>query len=100
MNINFLNTDCMNRKLFMDLIDCFGLKITSTEPTRVFTDVNGHTSTSKVDYILTNAEQSECKVEVFDAFIGDHRTILLDFTTELETMPQSVSKLVRNLSSL
>lgn len=52
LNVDFFNSSCPNLKLFLDLLECFNLNISSREPTSVFTDITGHTSVSKVDYIL------------------------------------------------
>lgn len=72
--------------------------ITSQDPTRVFTDIYGHTSISKVDYILTNADLTDCNVKIFEPYISDHRAILLEFNAELDAKAQSKLKVVRALN--
>lgn len=98
LNVDFLKINCRNRKLFIDLLECYSLNVTSKDPTRIFTDVTGYTSTSKVDYILTNANPSDCTVEVLEAHISDHRIISLKFVTELNFDTRPSPKLIRNLS--
>ncbi|XP_044755601.1 uncharacterized protein LOC123314388 [Coccinella septempunctata] len=65
----------------------YNLKITSTEPTRIFTDRNGKTSSSKIDYILTNASTDFLSVGVFESNIADHKAIRLifNYNTDVET---------------
>lgn len=97
LNVNYLKVDCTNRKLFIDLLDCFHLRLTSQEPTRVFTDKTGRTFVSKVDYVLTNADQSDLDVKVFEPYVSDHRAIILQFRARLEVNTQSRLNYVRNL---
>lgn len=75
LNINYLNQTCERKQFLDDLLYCFDLRVTSLEPTRVFTNVNNLKSTSKINYILTNTN-IEFKSKVFDGHFGDHRVLL------------------------
>lgn len=57
---------CSRKQLFDDILLCFNLKVTLTELTRIFTNANNVTSTSKIDYILTNDNSSSVQAKVFD----------------------------------
>lgn len=98
LNIDFLKKNCQMCKKFVDLLECFGLSVSSQLPTRIFTDINGKTSISKVDYILTNADLSNCAVEVYEAHISDHRVLSLELCTNFNISTISSSKFVRNMS--
>lgn len=98
LNIDFLKVGCKSRILLLDLMECFNLKRSSNEPTRVFSDITGHVSISKLDYILTNAELENCNVEVYDAFISDHRIVSLELPMNFNIKTQNVHKIIRNLS--
>lgn len=97
LNVDFLKIDSANRKLLVDLMNCFNMNVSSNDPTRVFTDVTGHTSISKVDYVLTNANLVDCNVKVYEPHISDHRAITLEFQINLPLKNHDVSKLVRDL---
>ncbi|KAL3289998.1 hypothetical protein HHI36_023376 [Cryptolaemus montrouzieri] len=52
-------------------------QVFSLVPTRVYTNVGGSTSSSKNDYILTNADIDSYETKVFEAHIGDHKALSL-----------------------
>lgn len=99
LNIDYLKSNCNSRKLLIDLLDCFNLKITSNDATRMFTNINGSTSITKVDYIIANAELLSYKASVFEAHISDHRAILLNTNLRPVYRDKHKSKMVRRLSA-
>lgn len=78
-NIDINKIDSKTKNLFVDFLNCFDFKITCFEPTRVFTDISGRTSSSFIDYILTNTDLKSCKTRVFEANLADHKVISLDY---------------------
>lgn len=80
LNVNYLLGKCAQKLLLDDLLHCFDLRVTSLEPTRVHTNVNGLTTVSKVDYILTNASLNFCRTKVFDSHLGDHKVSMLEYS--------------------
>lgn len=77
-NINYL-VDSTMKQLFDHMLLCYGLAVTSMEPTRVSTNRLGQTTVSKLDYILTNVNQTDCSARVFEAHFGDHRLCSLTY---------------------
>ncbi|KAL3270882.1 hypothetical protein HHI36_021397 [Cryptolaemus montrouzieri] len=57
---------------------CFDMRVTSI-PIRVYENINGYSSSSKLDYILTSATMDSCRGRVYEAHIGDHRALFLDY---------------------
>ncbi|KAK9886483.1 hypothetical protein WA026_016767 [Henosepilachna vigintioctopunctata] len=62
----------------------FDLSITSDDFTRIYTNKHGITSSTKIDYILTNVCRDLLVSEVVDHHIGDHRAIVLTFECPVE----------------
>lgn len=74
-NINYYNSHN-----YLDyLLSSFNLTVTSEEATRVFTNRNGTISSSKIDYILTNADPKLISTTVHDCNIADHKAIKLQY---------------------
>lgn len=96
-NIDYFRQDCKNKKL-TDLLLCFGLGVTSTVATRVFTNINGNTSVSKVDYVITNTHLKNYKSAVFEAHISDHRAIFLHLSSGFLKKQTPEFRWVRNIS--
>lgn len=77
----------------------FNLNVTSEEATRVFVNRNGSISSTKIDYILTNANQKLVKTTVHDCDIADHRAIKLQYFHDSNTLPtKPVTRTYRLLS--
>lgn len=72
-------------------LDCllleFGLSISSLEATRIFTNIHGITSSSKIDYILTNIDRELLTDRVVDAGIGDHKAVIVSVITNTMRVP-------------
>lgn len=66
-------------KILFDLFQSFELQSTTNEPTRVFTNVNGYTSSSTIDYLITNIPKSEYDCKLTDSNIADHLAHVLKF---------------------
>lgn len=79
LNVDYNKTTIRLRNQFRDFLDCFDLKITSFEPTRIFTDSSGNTYSSLLDYILTNVDLKLCKTRTFEPNLADHKAISLDY---------------------
>lgn len=81
LNVDYL-VDDTRKKLLKDLFLSFNLNVESLEPTRVFTDKWGNTSSTKVDYIVNNSLQGNVCVDVRESFISDHRAVILDYCSQ------------------
>lgn len=79
LNVNYLLLDNPQKQNLDDLLMCFNLKVTSTEPTRIVTNINQLTTISKIDYILTNACSDSYVTNVFEGNMGDHKVLSLDY---------------------
>lgn len=79
LNVNYLLPNNPQKQILDDLLVCFNLKVTSTEPTRIVTSINNLTTISKVDFILTNACSDCYESNVFEGHMGDHRVFTLDY---------------------
>lgn len=75
LNIHY-ETDNDEKKLLVDFFSSVGLTEHSAEPTRDFTNINGHRSISKIDYLATNNVDSIVRTEVINANLGDHFAII------------------------
>lgn len=94
LNINLLDR-CLHTKLLCDIFESFQLNVTTNEPTRVVQNVNGHTSSSALDYLVTNLPSSNYKVQVYDALLADHLAHLFSFSVSLENKREKVFGLKR-----
>lgn len=79
LNINYLIDSSRSKQLLDDLLKCFNLKITSLCPTRIITDLSNRSTSTKVDYIVSNCDLNCCKTNVFPPHFGDHLAIVLDY---------------------
>lgn len=100
LNINYLMSTCPRKQLLDDLLQCFDLRVTSSDPTRVYINVNNLKSVSKIDYILTNAPSDSCNSRTFEGHLGDHKVIALDYINESTANAKTVHErgFVRNVS--
>ncbi|XP_045477990.1 uncharacterized protein LOC123683137 [Harmonia axyridis] len=82
-------TGCNKTKLLNELLDCFNLTKTSEVATRVYTNINGITSTSKVDYIISSSDLCNYKCTVFEPHISDHKAMLLKMSLKPISAPKT-----------
>lgn len=76
LNIDINNASrCAN--IILDIFESFELKISNTGPTRVFTNIHGHTSSSTIDYMVTNMPDNTYRCEIFNPHIADHKGHIL-----------------------
>ena len=81
ININYLeNSLHKQKKMLTDLLDSYKLHFKSREPTRMFTNKNGQTSISKIDYFITNISQDSYSEIIEDLNVGDHFALIIEFT--------------------
>lgn len=78
LNINYLDNNVFKQS-FDDIILSYNLQVTSLTPTRVVTNCLGQTSVSKVDYILTNVDNSQWDSNIYEAHFSDHRICSLKY---------------------
>ena len=71
LNINFYVGN-EHKKQLLDLFDSFRLCVTTTEPTRICTYSNGHTSKSILDYVATNIPNNAYECTIFNPHLSDH----------------------------
>nr|CAH7734263.1 unnamed protein product [Callosobruchus chinensis] len=70
-NIN-VNKTCPDTLLLMDVLESFNIFITTTEPTRIFVNAQGHMSSSAIDYMATNLPQNNVECKIVNPNIADH----------------------------
>lgn len=61
----------------MDIIHSFQLNITCFEPTRIFTNIKGVTSTSTIDFMITIFPLATYDCCVIGPYLGDHKGHIL-----------------------
>lgn len=95
----------LNRNILCDVLDSFQLIRTTNQPTRIFTNVNGDTTSSALDYMTTNLPLNLYKCEIINPQIADHFAHILSFS--LPSISSIINKHVnennfvtRNLSQL
>lgn len=71
LNVDY-SRDSANKKALCDIFDSFNLKVTTNKPTRVFTNLNGRTSVSAIDYIVTNIPGDLFQCDIVNAHLSDH----------------------------
>lgn len=71
-NINFKNQNDSHTKMLNDILESFQLHVTTTEPTRIFTNVNGFTSISTIDYLITNISVEYYTSTIVNPNLSDH----------------------------
>ncbi|KAJ8915277.1 hypothetical protein NQ315_014785 [Exocentrus adspersus] len=72
-----VNARSSDVNIFNDLMDCFKLNLTIREPTRIFTYISGHTSSSCLDYMVTNYPLYSIGCEIYNPHMSDHRGHIL-----------------------
>lgn len=70
-NIDY-NKKCFNTNVLNDLINSFDLTVTLTESTRIYTNVNGYTSSSCIDYMITNLPPDTYSCHIMQPNLADH----------------------------
>lgn len=95
LNINYFDS----RSTLEHLMISFDLVVTSTEATRVFTNRHGVTSSTKIDYILTNVNTDLVCSRVVDPNIGDHKALVLIYDGDDGPPPvRSIPRFFRDVS--
>lgn len=105
-NIDF-NKKCTITRSLEDLLSCYELMITSTESTRIFTYRNGHTSSTCIDYMVTNMPTNMYDCRRINPNIADHLAHLLCINTiavedqqnQAESCKQKVKVKKRNITN-
>lgn len=85
---------------FKDILLCNGMNVKSMYPTRIFTNVNGHISSTNFNYIITDPNLSNCKVTIFEGHFNDHQAIPLNCFFQIDmkaTTRAKKFKLSRNI---
>lgn len=68
---------CQNTDVLFDVFESFELNTTTSDYTRVFTNVHGHTSFSAIDYMVSNLPKNNIKCELLNPNIADHLAHML-----------------------
>lgn len=76
INIDLLR-DTHERKLLLDLFECFNLKISTHEPTRIFTKKNNVTTSSAIDYVVTNLPAQSYTTLIIHTLLSDHCAVTM-----------------------
>ncbi|KAK9891831.1 hypothetical protein WA026_016630 [Henosepilachna vigintioctopunctata] len=74
LNIDYLSESSYKQHL-LDLLDCFDLKVATSKPSRVFSNIRGKTSISQIDYIITSSNIQPYSEDVIETHFSDHRAI-------------------------
>nr|CAI5819984.1 unnamed protein product [Callosobruchus analis] len=98
LNID-ISKNCMNTKLLKDLLESFNLNVTTTEPTRVCIDKNNKRTSSSIDYMATNLEQSRYHSEVINPNLADHFAHLFSIKLVEKYRLDKISYKSRNMST-
>lgn len=80
-NINSLNVDT-NSKMLGDVLKSHNLKSNIIQPTRIFTNKNGKTSSTCIDYMLTTLPEENYNIKLMQPNIADHLAHILTFESE------------------
>lgn len=81
-----------------DIFDCYSLRNTLSEPSRVFTNVNGVTTYSAIDYMVTNLPSGLYKVDMIQEQISDHYAQKISVITNNE--PSNNESTIRSYRDL
>lgn len=100
LNIDALNKHDPNFKLLSDIMESFDLKNYVDEHTRVSSSKSGTSSTS-IDYMITNMHNSVIECKVSEPYISDHYLQALRLKVQQldETKEPNVSREIRCLST-
>lgn len=92
-NIDFLvRTD--QAVLLNDIIGSFSMFSHSLGPTRIFTDCNGHTSRTGIDYMIVSSKCPSHFCELVQPNVADHLAHVLTVDTSVTTHKSVVNKTV------
>ena len=70
---------CHNTNVLFDVFSSFQLDTTSViVPTRIFTNIHGHTSSSCIDYMVSNIPISNLSSKLYNPNIADHFAHILN----------------------
>lgn len=103
LNIDYLS-DSADKKRLCDVFDSFELKITTVDPTRIFTYRDGHTSSTCIDYVATNLPKKFFQCVLFNPHLSDHLAHAFSFlysnseTNNDDSLDIPYPKILRNLS--
>ena len=87
-NIDY-NKNCLNTNIFNDIINAFDLTVTLTNPIRIFTNINGYTSSSCIDYMITNLNPSTYSCSIIQPNIADHLAHILSVIVRNQKLPET-----------
>lgn len=71
LNINFLARG-PHLETLKDIFESFGLHQTLLEPTRIFTNINGTTSSTGIDYLVTDLSRDSYACSLIECGLADH----------------------------
>lgn len=77
LNIDF-SKDTLTKNRLLDIFQSYQLNITTHEPTRIFTNCNGQTSCTTIDYLTTNLPEHTYCCKIINPFIADHLAQIID----------------------
>uniref|UniRef100_A0A1Y1L8T3 Endonuclease/exonuclease/phosphatase domain-containing protein n=1 Tax=Photinus pyralis TaxID=7054 RepID=A0A1Y1L8T3_PHOPY len=82
LNIDYLQNS-PSKLALEDIFDCFHLKTLIHEPTRSFTNINGHSSNTCLDYVIVDQslEQRLLRCDNHECNIADHTAQILEIKT-------------------
>lgn len=84
LNVDY-SKNSNNKNILNDIFQSFQMKVTSNGPTRLYTNYNGQTSSSSIDYISTNLPNGTYECKTVNPFIADHFAQIINVTQDLST---------------
>lgn len=68
-------------RILCDIFDCFNMKYILNKATRIYTNKNGRTSTTAIDYMATNIATNTVSFNIIQPNIADHLAQILSINT-------------------
>lgn len=82
-NIHFHKPGCNKFKILSDILESYNLSVATSSPTRIFTDKNGKTYISTIDYVITNMPRTLFSCNVVNLYLGDHLGHVMTFNENI-----------------
>lgn len=94
-NIDYLKKSCSNARKLGNLFESYQLSNSRPfEPTRIFTNKNGHTSSTCIDFMMSNFSSSSCSCDLINPNVADHLAHILSIKTDstVKSQPTIITK--------
>jgi hypothetical protein len=95
-NIDYHNKSCSNVKKLIKIFEAHNLG--SNKPfvsTRIFTNKNGHTSSTCIDYMVTNLPQQDFVCNLINPNVADHLSHILSLKTSYSISETNLPRMIK-----